>query len=96
MQIFQNFTCTGIQVKKYNFVICDEFGYVSCDKEARELLFNNLSFRTDGKSTMLTTNLAFERWNEVIKNKILVAVLIDRITQKAYLINMNGESYKLK
>lgn len=82
--------------KKYDLVICDEFGYVSCDKEAGELLFNHLSLRADGKSTIVTTNLAFERWNEVIKDKILVAALIDRITQKAYLINMNGESYRLK
>ncbi|WP_262482336.1 ATP-binding protein, partial [Bacteroides graminisolvens] len=36
------------------------------------------------------------RWNEVIKDKILVAALIDRITQKAYLVNMNGDSYRLK
>lgn len=82
--------------KKYDLVICDEFGYVSCDKEAGELLFNHLSLRADGKYTIVTTNLAFERWNEVIKDKILVAALIDRITQKAYLINMNGESYRLK
>lgn len=82
--------------KKYDLVICDEFGYVSCDKEAGELLFNHLSMRADGKSTIVTTNLAFERWGEIIKDKILVAALIDRITQKAYLVNMNGESYRLK
>lgn len=82
--------------KKYDLVICDEFGYVSCDKEAGELLFNHLSLRADGKSTIVTTNLAFERWGEVIRDKVLVAALIDRITQKAYLINMNGESYRLK
>lgn len=82
--------------KKYDLVICDEFGYVSCDKEAGELLFNHLSLRADGKSTIVTTNLAFERWGEIIKDKILVAALIDRITQKAYLVNMNGESYRVK
>lgn len=82
--------------KKYDLVICDEFGYVSCDKEAGELLFNHLSLRADGKSTIVTTNLAFERWGEIIRDKVLVAALIDRITQNAYLVNMNGESYRLK
>lgn len=82
--------------KKYDLVICDEFGYVSCDKDAGELLFNHLSLRAEGKSTILTTNLAFERWGEVIKDKVLVSALIDRITQRAYLVNMNGESYRLK
>lgn len=82
--------------KKYDLVICDEFGYVSCDKEAGELLFNHLSLRADGRSTILTTNLAFERWGEIIRDKVLVSALIDRITQRAYLVNMNGESYRLK
>ena len=82
--------------KRYDLVICDEFGYVSCDKEAGELLFNHLSLRADGKSTIVTTNLAFERWGEIIRDKVLVAALVDRITQKAYLVNMNGESYRLK
>lgn len=82
--------------RKYNLVICDEFGYVSCDKEAGELLFNHISLRADGQSTILTTNLAFERWGEIIRDKVLVSALIDRITQRAYLVNMNGESYRLK
>lgn len=82
--------------RKYDLVIGDEFGYVSCDKEAGELLFNHLSLRTDGRSTIVTTNLAFERWGEIIRDKVLVAALVDRLTQNAYLINMNGESYRLK
>lgn len=81
---------------KYDLVICDEFGYVSCDKEAGELLFNHLSLRADAKSTIITTNLAFDRWGEIIKDKVLVAALVDRLTHNAYLVNMNGESYRLK
>jgi len=82
--------------KRYDLVICDEFGYISCDKEAGELLFNHLSLRAGTKSTIVTTNLAFDRWGEVIRDKVLVAALIDRLTHKAYLINMNGTSYRLK
>ena len=47
--------------EKYDLVICDEFGYVSCDKEGGELLFNHLSLRAGKKSTIITTNLAFNR-----------------------------------
>lgn len=85
-----------LRFKKYDLVVCDEFGYVSCDKEAGELLFNHLSLRADTKSTIITTNLAFDRWGEVIKDKVLVAAMVDRLTHNAYLINMNGESYRLK
>lgn len=82
--------------QRYDLVICDEFGYMACDKEGGELLFNHLSLRTDRKSTIITTNLSFDRWSEVIKDKILVNALVDRLTHNAYLINMNGESYRLK
>ena len=60
--------------KKYDLVVCDEFGYVSCDKEAGERLFNHLSLRADTKSTIITTNLAFDRWGKIIKDKVLVKI----------------------
>ena len=82
--------------KRYDLVICDEFGYMACDKEGGEQLFNHLSLRADTKSTIITTNLSFDRWGEIIKDKILANALVDRLTHKAYLINMNGQSYRLK
>lgn len=85
-----------IRFEKYDLVICDEFGYVSCDKEGGEMLFNHLSLRAGKKATIITTNLAFNRWNEIIKDKVLVAAMVDRLTHKAYLINMSGQSYRLK
>lgn len=91
-------TLTRLENKfeKYDLVVCDEFGYVTCDKDGGELLFNHLSLRTGKKSTIITTNLAFNRWGEIIKDKVLVAALVDRITHKAFLVNMTGDSYRLK
>lgn len=85
-----------LRFEKYDLVICDEFGYVSCDKEGGELLFSHLSLRAGKKATIITTNLAFNRWNEIIKDKVLVAAMVDRLTHKAYLVNMTGLSYRLK
>lgn len=82
--------------EKYDLVVCDEFGYVSCDKEGGEQLFNHLSLRAGKKATIITTNLAFNRWGEIIKDKVLVAAMVDRLTHKAMLINMTGESFRLK
>lgn len=82
--------------EKYDLVICDEFGYVSCDKEGAELLFNHLSLRAETRSTIITTNLAFSRWNEIIPDKVLVNALVDRLTHKAKIINMTGTSFRLK
>lgn len=82
--------------EKYDLVICDEFGYVSCDKEGAEMLFNHLSLRTEKHATLITTNLAFSRWNEIIPDKVLVNALVDRITHKAKIVNMTGMSFRLK
>ncbi|MCW3789716.1 IS21-like element helper ATPase IstB [Plebeiibacterium sediminum] len=85
-----------LRFEKYDLVICDEFGYISFDKEGAELLFNHLSLRVGRKSTIITTNLGFDRWEEIFGDPVLTAALVDRLTHKAYLINMNGESYRLK
>jgi len=82
--------------EKYDLVICDEFGYVSFDKEGSELLFNHLSLRAGRKSTIITTNLGFDRWEEIFGDPVLTAALVDRLTHKAHLVNMNGESYRLR
>lgn len=84
------------QFEKYDLVICDEFGYVSFDKQGAELLFNHLSLRAGRKSTIITTNLGFDRWEEIFGDPVLTAALVDRLTHKAHLVSMNGESYRLK
>ena len=84
------------QFEKYDLVICDEFGYVSFDKQGSELLFNHLSLRMGRKSTIITTNLGFDRWEEIFGDPVLTAALVDRLTHKAYLVNMSGDSYRLK
>lgn len=85
-----------MKFEKWDLVICDEFGYISFDKAGAELLFNHLSIRAGRKSTIITTNLGFDRWQEIFGDPVLTAALVDRITHKAYLVNMNGESYRLR
>ena len=68
----------------------------SFDKEASELLFTHLSLRAGRKSTIITTNLSFDRWSEIFKDPVLTAAMVDRLTHKAFLIDMNGNSYRVK
>ncbi len=84
------------QFQKYDMVICDEFGYISFDKEGAELLFSHLSLRAGIKSTIITTNLSFDRWDEIFGDTILTAAMVDRLTHKAHLVKMNGKSYRTK
>ncbi|MEE9372421.1 MAG: ATP-binding protein [Saprospiraceae bacterium] len=80
----------------YDLVVCDEFGYISFDKNAAELLFTHLSLRAGLKSTIITTNLGFNRWTEIFGDQVLTATMVDRLTHKAILINMNGQSFRVK
>ena len=82
--------------EKFDLVICDEFGYISFDKDGAELLFNHLSLRCGRKSTIITTNLSFERWSEIFGDTVLTAAMVDRLTHRAFLINMTGPSYRIK
>jgi len=85
-----------IRFERYDLVICDELGYVGFDKESAEMLFNHLSLRTGKKATVITTNLPFTRWEEVLKDKVLCSALVDRLCHKSYLVNMTGTSYRIK
>lgn len=57
------------------------------------MLFSNLSLRAGRKSTIITTNLSLDRWNEIFGDPVLTAAMADRLTPKAYIINMIGMSY---
>ena len=80
----------------YDVVILDELGYISFDKEGNEMLFNLLSGRNDAGSIIVTTNLVFERWDEVFHDPILTAALVDRLAHKSYVLDMTADSYRIK
>ena len=80
----------------YDLVILDELGYIAFDKQGSELLFNLLSMRNETKSIIITTNLTFNRWQEIFNDPTLTAAMVDRLTHKAHVLNIKGESYRLK
>jgi DNA replication protein DnaC len=90
LRVFEN------RFLKYDLIIADELGYISFDKEGSELLFTHLSLRAGRKSTIITTNLSFERWDEIFQDPVMTAAMVDRLTHKSYFINMNGSSYRIK
>lgn len=81
--------------EKYDLVILDELGYCSFDKERGEILFNLLSSRNEKKATIITSNLTFDRWNEIFNDSVLAGAMIDRMAYKSHLINMTGDSYRI-
>ena len=81
---------------KLHLLILDEFGYVPFSKAGAELLFEVVSRAYERQSILLTTNLPFENWTEILSNERLTGALLDRLTHRVHIIEANGESYRLK
>ena len=77
--------------EKYDLVILDELGYVSLDKSGCEMLFSLISSRNDKGSIILTSNLTFDRWEEVFKDPTLTSALIDRLAHKAHVLDISRD-----
>lgn len=85
-----------LKFEKYDLVILDELGYISFDKEGAELLFSHLSLQAGRKSTIITSNLSFLKWQEIFHDPVLTAALTDRLTHKSHVINMVGPSFRMR
>ena len=84
------------KLQQADLLILDELGYVSFDRYQSELLFKVISDRSERGSIIVTTNLPFSKWASLFENNTLIAALIDRLTFKSYVLDMNGESYRLE
>ncbi|SHJ88596.1 IS21-like element helper ATPase IstB [Desulfofundulus thermosubterraneus] len=81
---------------KYDLVVQDELGYVPFDQLSAQLLFQVLAARYERGSIIITTNLEFGQWAELFGDERLTAALIDRLTHRAHILVLNGESYRFR
>jgi DNA replication protein DnaC len=84
------------QVAGYKLLIIDELGYVPLSQTGAELLFEVFSQRYERGSTIVTSNLPFDEWTGVFASERLTGALLDRLTHHVHILEMNGDSYRLK
>lgn len=84
------------RLAKHDLVVLDELGYVPASKVGAELLFDIISTAYERTSLMVTTNLPFESWTEVLGSERLTGATLDRLTHRCQIIETKGESYRLK
>jgi len=84
------------QWMKADLVIVDEVGYIPYSQKGSELLFQFFSQRYERGSMIITSNREFSLWNQVFGDEQMTAALIDRLTHRAYIFPMNGDSYRFK
>src|SRR6266705_2188514 len=84
------------QLAAYTLLIIDELGYVPLSTTGAELLFEVFSQRYERGSTLVTSNLPFDEWTGVFGSERLTGALLDRLTHHVHILEMNGDSYRLK
>ena len=83
------------QLAVYKLLIIDKLGFVPLSKSGAELLFEIFSQRYECGSTLVTSNLPFDEWTEILGSERLTGALLDRLTHHVHILEMNGESYRL-
>ena len=84
------------QLARVSLLIVDELGYVPLSQTGSELLFDIFSRRYENGATIVTSNLPFQEWTSVFASERLTGALLDRLTHHVHILEMNGESYRLK
>jgi DNA replication protein DnaC len=84
------------QLSKVDLLILDDLSYLSFSRQQSELLFQVISERSERASLVISTNLEFSKWVQFFGDPMLTAALVDRVIHRAHILNMNGESYRLK
>ena len=84
------------QLDKTDVLICDELGYLSFSRSGAELLFQVFADRYERASLLVTSNLPFSEWHRVFQGERMTAALLDRLTHRCHIFEMNGESYRFR
>ena len=77
-------------------LIIDEIGYVEFDKAAATWFFQLLCQRYERRATIITSNKSFGQWGEIFPDTTLAAALLDRLLHHSHVLNLKGESYRLR
>ncbi len=84
------------QFDRAELLIVDELGYLSYRRTGAELLFEVFADRDERRSLLVTSNLPFSEWGQVFQGDRMTAALLDRLTHRCHIFEMNGESYRFR
>ena len=82
--------------EKYSVFIIDEVGYLPLDIEGANLLFQLINKRYEKHSTIITTNKPIGQCGELFGDNMIANAILDRLIHHSHIININGNSYRIK
>ena len=84
------------RLDRYEALIMDDIGYVQQSREEMEVLFTLLAHRYEHRSVLLTSNLAFSKWEKIFKDPMTTAAAIDRLVHHSVILELNLSSYRME
>jgi len=79
-----------------SLLVVDEIGYLPINRSGAVLFFQLMNRRYEHASTVLTSNKGFEEWGEIFGDDVMAAALIDRVLHHCHLVNIRGNSYRMR
>ena len=83
-------------MNKFDAVLIDDIGYVQQNQQEMEILFTFLAERYENGSVMITSNLAFSKWQRIFKDTMTTAAAIDRVVHHSVILELNIPSYRME
>ena len=81
---------------KYKVLIIDEVGFLPIDTLGANLLFQLINKRYEKSTTIITTNMSFEKWADIFGDAVLANAILDRLLHHSHIFVINGKSYRTK
>jgi DNA replication protein DnaC len=84
------------KLDKIRCIILDDIGYVKQSREEMDVLFNLLARRYERSSVVITTNLAFSKWDQIFQDTMTTAAAVDRLVHHSTILELNVDSYRMQ
>jgi DNA replication protein DnaC len=81
---------------KSGLLVVDEVGYMPIDRKEAHLFFQFVCYRYEKSSTIMTSNKSFAEWEEIFGDPVIATAILDRLLHHCYVVNIKGNSYRLK
>ena len=84
-----------VRLSKIDLIIIDDIGYLKMDKEKESIFFQLIRQRYEKSSLIVTTNLPFNRWDEIFTSELAASAVLDRLLHHSHVISITGDSYRV-
>ena len=84
------------KLSKFQLILIDDLGYMKMNKEKESIFYQLVRQRYEKSSLIISTNLPFNRWDEIFTSEVAATAVLDRLMHHSIVISITGDSYRVK